>query len=146
MIPVERSGQTTKSRIPRFRASANDPDRAQGVAGQAWVRSRPVSVSDLPDISTRWPTDAECELYASKGLVTKEWVYKRKFDKKKQQSNPRALFGIPIEVEGKTWGGVVVDSRSPDEIPIEPWLEHPRYSFKTLGGTLSKLLGKGYSH
>jgi hypothetical protein len=60
----------------------------------------------------------------------------------KGASNGRAFFGIPIEVEGRTWGAVVIDSRSPDEIAIEPLLDKPGYSFKLLGGTLSKLLAK----
>jgi hypothetical protein len=140
MIPVERSGQTTKSGIARFRASANDPDHAQGVAGQAWACSRPVSVHGLPDINVPEPVEADCKKYAHEGLVSTKWVYRRKRDRKKGASNGRSFFGIPVEVDGKTWGAVVIDSRSPDEIAIEPLLDNPSYNFKLLGGALSKLL------
>jgi hypothetical protein len=142
MIPVERSGQRTKSGIARFRASEHEPDRAQGVAGQTWARSRPVSVYGLPDINVPAPLPEECERYATEGLVPQHWVYRRKRNRMKGASNGRAFFGIPIEVEGRTWGAVVIDSRSPDEIAIEPLLDKPGYSFKLLGGTLSKLLAK----
>lgn len=143
MIPVERSGHTMKRGIARFRASEHDPDGAQGVAGQAWANSRIVSVFDLPDINIESPTDLDCATYARQGLVSPSWVRKRKSNRKRQYANARALFGIPIEVEGDPfWGALVVDSRSPDEINIEPLLNNPRYSFRTLSGTLSKLLGQ----
>jgi hypothetical protein len=136
MIPVARSGYLTRSRIAKFRASENDPANAEGVAGQAWAQGRPIQVYGLPDINSDSASDGELDDYTSQGHVSRKWLEKRR----KKKSHALSLLGIPVEVKGKPWGVLVVDSQSPNEIISEKALKGQRY--KTLGRILSKLLEK----
>jgi hypothetical protein len=133
MVPVARSGHTTHSwRIPRFRAPADDPDSAEGVAGQTWAQKRAVPVHNLPEI-TGMSLFRDIESYARNGFVSIAFIENRR-----GKNNARSLLGIPIEVKNQVWGALVIDSRSPEEISSKKaWKAQP---FKTLTGTLSKLL------
>ncbi|HWQ35343.1 MAG TPA: GAF domain-containing protein [Blastocatellia bacterium] len=137
MIPVARSGYLTRSRIAKFRASENDPGNAEGVAGQAWAQGRPVQVYGLPDINSDSASENALADYASQGYVSRKWLERRR---KKRKSHALSLLGIPVEVKGRPWGVLVVDSQSPNEIISEKALKGQRY--KTLGRFLSRLLEK----
>ena len=137
MIPVARSGNKTRKHIAKFRASSDDPDNAEGIAGQAWANERPVQICGLPDINTGETSKEDLGEYANKSLVEVKWLQTRK---KKNKNNARSMLGIPVEVKGKTWGAMVVDSRSPDEILSETALKKQKY--KTLVNILAKLLEK----
>ena len=67
-----------------------------------------VSVSGLPDVSTE-PTDAEVAQYARETQASESEVRRKK-------PLARSYWAFPIEVEGRRWGVVVVDSRSPEAI------------------------------
>jgi hypothetical protein len=137
MIPVARSGNKTRKYIAKFRASSDDPDNAEGIAGQAWANERPLQIYGLPDINTNDTSEDDLNEYASKGLVQVSWLQKRK---KKNKNNARSMLGIPVEVKGKTWGAMVVDSRRADEILSETALKKQKY--KNLVNILGKLLEK----
>lgn len=135
MIPVARTGHTTHSfRIPRFRVFPSDPDKAEGVAGQTYVRRRTVPVENLPEINEQ-SSDIDIENYAVKGFVNKQWIEKRK---KKNNCFIRSMIGIPVEVKNKTWGVMVIDSRRPEGISNESVLATAQ--FTTMAEVLGKLL------
>jgi hypothetical protein len=50
-----------------------------------------------------------CEEYAKQTWCDTRWIIKQKRCKK---SLPRSLCGIPVEVSGKMWGVIIIDSRS----------------------------------
>jgi hypothetical protein len=72
LVPVERSGHTTRRTSAVFRApdEAND---AEGVAGVTWASKSAVPVPELPDLSGQ-PSVAEISEYAKKTFVSTEWV------------------------------------------------------------------------
>lgn len=105
---VLRSHYTTQKRRVRFRAP-DDADRVEGVAGQTWAANEILIVDELDDIE-----GGDSELvreYARKTWMPERWV---KTANKK--TRPRSLCGIPIEVKGKVWGVIVLDSRGPRSI------------------------------
>lgn len=74
VVPVARSGSTTKTKIPCFRASRNEPDKAEGVAGQTWVRNRRVPVFNLPNLNIESPSEPDIEEYAKQTFVSEKWT------------------------------------------------------------------------
>lgn len=137
MVPVARTGHTTHSwRIPRFRAPRSDPDSAEGVAGQTWVRNKTVPVFGLPAIEPA-TSDDQKETFCSRAFVSRRWL-ERRLRRKNPSAMPRSLLGIPVEVGGDPWGALVVDSRSESDISDKKARNTPRY--KTLTEVLSKLL------
>jgi hypothetical protein len=133
MVPVARSGHTTHSRhIRRFRAPANYPDEAEGVAGQVWVQKKAIPVYNLPILSLN-TSPQDLETYARRVFLSVEWLEKRK-----DRPSARSLLGIPLEVKGQVWGALVVDSRSPNDISSKKVLNSPL--FRNLSGFLAKLL------
>ncbi len=137
MVPVARTGHVTQSRrIPRFRAPIDDPDNAEGVAGQTFVRRRTIPMPQLPEINAG-SSDKDLETYCRRAFVPYGWVAKR-VNRKTPRAMPRSLLGIPLEVGGEPWGALVVDSRSESEISRNSALNTIR--FKTLMDVLSKLL------
>jgi hypothetical protein len=143
MVPVARTGHVTHNwRIPRFRAPVSDPDKAEGVAGQTYVRNRMIPVAVLPEINAQ-TQDNELETYCRRAFVSDGWL-KRRVHRKNPKAMPRSLLGIPLEVGGAPWGALVVDSRSPDEISSKRALKNDRY--KTMTEVLSKLLQSPKQH
>jgi len=120
----------------------NDPDNAEGVAGQTFVRRRTIPVSQLPEINAE-SSEKDLETYCRRAFVPYEWVKKR-LNNKTPRAMPRSLLGIPVEVGGDPWGALVVDSRSEGEISRKSALNTAR--FKTLTNVLSKLLQSPKAH
>lgn len=106
LVPVERSGHTTRRTSASFRAP-DDANEAEGVAGATWASKLAVPVVDLPDLSAE-PSADDVAQYARKTFVSKEWVeaYIRR-----GRPLARAFLGIPVELGGKRWGVIVLDSR-----------------------------------
>jgi GAF domain-containing protein len=126
LVPVERSGHTTRKSRAAFLAP-DDADRAEGIAGQTWAQKRVVIVEDLPDISGT-PSLGLLEDYARKTWVSVEWLQNR-------SQHARSFCGIPVEVKGRLWGVIVLDSRSPDAIDQDAVKVH-----SLIGRYLGKLL------
>jgi len=135
VVPVARTGHTTQNwRIPRFLAPTGEPDLAEGVAGLTFANNSTIIVSKLPALTPE-SSDTAIQRYARKGLVSEKWVRNRL---KRGSCSIRSLVGIPIEVDGKPWGAIVVDSRNPE--PIIGIKELENEEFKRLARSLSKLL------
>jgi hypothetical protein len=66
LVPVERSGHTTRRTSVAFRAP-DDANEAEGVAGVTWAGKLPVPVLDLPDMSVKSSLE-DVDLYAQKLL------------------------------------------------------------------------------
>ena len=139
VVPVARSGSTTKTKIPCFRASRNEPDKAEGVAGQTWVRNRRVPVFNLPNLNIESPSEPDIEEYAKQTFVSEKWMYNR-IQKHKKGPQARSLLGIPLETKGKSWGVLVVDSRSQESIGLKKVSKS--YSSQAYYSVLSRLLEK----
>jgi len=109
LVAVERSGHTTRTRTVAFRAPDN-ADLAEGIAGQTWATRFVIAMSGLPD-----PTSTDNAIltdYANRTFVPVEWVRARHF-------LARSYCGIPVEVKGRVWGVIVLDSRGQDSIDTE---------------------------
>jgi len=105
LVPIERSGNLTRRTDAIWRAPDNG-ERAEAVAGRAWSRGRQVYVPGLPDLRTVGVTEVQFRLYGERSFC----------DPKKLRSKPpqaRSLIGIPINVDNKPWGVLVLDSVLP---------------------------------
>ncbi|MBV8214043.1 MAG: hypothetical protein JOZ08_12585 [Verrucomicrobia bacterium] len=107
LIPVQRSGHTTRRTSTAFWAP-DAADKVQGIAGVTWANNQRSVREDLPDISQNSSTE-DLKKYADDSWLTVEWLEKKLV--RKGSGWPRALYGIPVEVEGKLWGVIVLDSR-----------------------------------
>ncbi len=106
LVPVERSGHTTRRTNVIFRAP-DDANRAEGVAGIAWASRSAVPVTELPDLSGN-PSAGDVLQYANRTFVAVEWIEEYV---KKGRPLARSFIGIPVEVIGKRWGVLVLDSK-----------------------------------
>jgi hypothetical protein len=120
------------SRAPIYLAP-DDADFAEGVAGRTWAANERVSVEDLPGLEGT-PSGADVTDYAHRSFVSEQWIRRRSSDK----VFPRSLHGIPVEVKGKLWGVVVLDSRLERGIR----LERATRLISVLAAILDKLLEK----
>jgi len=105
-------------------------DRAQGIAGRTWAGKGIVAVDGLPDLGNN-PTEEAISDYANRTFVSFKWL--KRWIKKEHPS--RSFQGVPIEVKGKPWGVVVLDSR--DERPIGP---KARREYNALAKVLGAIL------
>jgi len=103
LIPVIRSGHTTQSTSTVFPAP-DAADKAQGVAGEAWKGSF-VWIEGLPDVAGN-ATDEDTRVFAETTCVPEKWV-------RKHRPNRRSYGGLLVEVRGKPWGVIVLDSTNP---------------------------------
>lgn len=126
LVPVERSGHTTQKSRTAFLAP-DDADRAEGVAGQTWAQNRVVPLDKLPDINENPPCDVLAE------YARRTWIAEARLQKQRQHA--RSFCGIPVEVKGKLWGVIVLDSRNPEVIN-----QNADQFYSLIGRFLGKLL------
>ena len=131
LIPVERSSHTTRTTSVRFYAPLNKPEQAEGVAGQAWVGSRVIEIKNLPDLDHE-PNEIEVGEYASHTFVSPEWVR----NERKKKALARSFLALPIEVNGREWGVLIIDSRVPKVISKQKMFHYR----KLVGPILQELL------
>lgn len=105
LIPEIRSGETTRNPSCRFRASSEDPDRAEGVAGLAWVSDRDIEINDLPDVSFPNATNEAVATYARNTGVTPELI-------RKMRPHARCFYAFRVHLNNKLWGVIVIDSKN----------------------------------
>ena len=112
LVPVVRSGEVTQNPHVIFNAPPDTPNKSTGVAGLTWESRECQHISNLPDLDT---TSAERRIhsYASKTKSSPANIAKKV---KKGKILARSFYGIPVEVKGKTWGVIILDSRNP-QIP-----------------------------
>ena len=131
LVPIARSGHATQKTSTAFLAP-DKADLAEGVAGQAWVRDESVVVSDLPNIGGNNPSDKNLDRYAVRTWVSKRWLRRNK-------QHARFFCGIPVEVRGKPWGVIVLDSRNPNPEVVKDNRNALRF-YRFAGSVLGKLI------
>lgn len=136
LVPVARTGHTTQKTKTVFLAP-DDADAAEGIAGQAWNRSVMIPVSGLPDLNAE-RTEANISDYASRTWLSRELVKQRIH---MGLPTARSYLGIPIEVKGRKWGVLVLDSRDPNGIKLPKGLTYDTY--KVMAKFLERLLERG---
>jgi hypothetical protein len=108
LVPFIRSGFLTQKSSVVFRVP--DDGNYNGIAGFAYSCNVSISREHLPDVSPNvQPTEEDYQKYAEETFVDIDWL-------KKERSTARSLYGIPVRVDGKPWGAIVVDSRQ-ESIP-----------------------------
>lgn len=128
LVPVARSGHGSKKTRARFRCP-DDTDRAEGIAGRAWARSRVVRAKRLPNLNGPDCSEEDLRRYASATYVSVEWVRKRK-------PAARSFVGFRVDdARSEPWGVLVIDSRRRDFDT-----ERAREAFDTYAPVLVRLL------
>ena len=133
LIAVERSGHTTMKSAASFKAPDN-ADEAEGIAGWTWAAKRVITLQKLPDIHTNRAENHRLKhraKYSKDARVSLKWL-----DEHPDSARARSLCGIPVEVKGRIWGVIVIDSRSETfrNLPIITsfWKINGRYFGKLL--------------
>lgn len=120
LVPISRSGFATKKTQSAFLAP-DDADHAEGIAGATWQLSTTgvqlPPVENLCDLSEASSTD-ERKDYAARAYCSDSWI---EWVVRTKRRVARSYAGRPVEVSGRPWGVIVIDSRnptlpSPDEI------------------------------
>lgn len=112
LVPYERAGEYHLESPTYFYAPKNDPLNAEGFAGLL-LRSRLAkTITELPLISLNSQLNDK-KRYSEAAFVSLEFVEKKLLA---GRPLPRSFWGTYIDVDGKIWGVMVVDSRS-DTLP-----------------------------
>ncbi len=118
LVAAARSGHLTKERIRRFRAP-DDGEACQGVVGFAWRHRDWVLVPDdrvpLPSLNDTSPQD-DIEKYANLCKVDPAWVTGQL---QKRRPLAKSYAALRVQLRGKPWGVLVLDSRNPEPIDKE---------------------------
>jgi hypothetical protein len=131
LVPVERSGHTTRNSSVAFRIPDN-ADEAEGIAGQTWAINKVLVVKGLPDIANLKKGQAALvKDYAERTFVTVDWI-------RKENPVGRSFCGIPVEVKGKLWGVLVFDSRDENSIDDQEASRVYQQYGKFLGNLLAR--------
>ncbi|WP_281085133.1 hypothetical protein [Methylophaga thiooxydans] len=119
LVPVLRSGYTSQNTNIIFSAPDN-ADHAEGVAGQAWAKESAVILNELPSPSKNGPK-REIKNYCKVTACPHE-IVDAKINTGKPM--PLSIAATPVEVNGKIWGVVVLDSRASDGVSRESILNY----------------------
>ncbi len=103
LVAVLRSGTTTHECSTAFSVSR---DSFEGIAGRAWVSERVVYIENLPDMQATNCTDEQRKSYAAATHVTVERILKK-------PPQAQSFYATRVEVAGKAWGVLVLDSKQP---------------------------------
>lgn len=108
LVPVIRSGYATQNSKTVFLAP-DDADQAEGVAGLVWANDKEM-VIETPTAITPSSTTAEVNAYSANTYVSHDWIQHQIESGNVLHASFR---GIPIEVKGRKWGVLLLDSRDP---------------------------------
>ena len=135
LMPVLRSGHTAQTSSSAFLAptSGELSHKVNGVVERAWASKNTIVVDNLNEIRQDSALRTK-ENYARKTFCDIDWV-ERCLDQKRQP--PRSIGAIPIEVHGKIWGALVLDSKAPHGVTNEKIA-----NFKLTAGMIGQLLEK----
>ena len=82
------------------------------------------------------PEVAACKQYAKKSWIPQDYVIKHK---RRRKALPRAMCGIMVEVSGKPWGVIVIDTRK-DSLPAKDEIDKFYQTHSRMLERLIKLL------
>lgn len=106
--PIQRSGHTTQKSNALFLAP-DDADRAEGVAGKTWTTRNELNVSGL--VFPVLGDEKTITEYSKQTWVETEWL---KSQLQQNKSMALSFKAIPIEVNNRRWGVLLLDSRNPN--------------------------------
>ena len=106
LVPEFRSGTTPQSSKTCFRIPDGRHREAEGVAGLAWESDGWVHIPNLPDVQNSSASEQDIDAYAKATKMLKE-------DVRNDPPQGRSFAGVRIEVGGKGWGALVIDTRAP---------------------------------
>jgi len=109
LVPVVRSGNTSRRTTAVFLAP-DDADHAEGVAGVIWAKRREVAKSFSKELDQN-ANGKDIQLYAAETFISEETVQHRLSSGNAQ---PVSFKGLTIEVGGRPWGVLLLDSRKPN--------------------------------
>lgn len=132
LVPVLRSGITSQNTRAVFLAP-DDANSAEGVAGRAWGSNRILVVDDLPRI-TSTSGRTQVTRYARRTFCPEEIV--RDY-MGRGKDLPRSIGAIPIEVNNKMWGVLVLDSQNEHGV-TEDVVNNFTLTVKIIGQMLEK--------
>ncbi|WP_216906814.1 hypothetical protein [Synechococcus sp. CCY 0621] len=128
-VPIARSGTVTKNTRSIFRFS-DHPNDMEGVVGQAWcMNGRWVEIKDVP---TPHPTmtDKEKQDYFNLVRVPVDKAIEMNY-------NAKAYAAISIELNGKRWGVLILDSTN----TVIPKNNAYKHAFRVFISAISPILG-----
>lgn len=114
LVPVLRSGHTSQKTRAIFLAS-DDGSKCEGVAGHAWAANNKIVVDNLQNI-TAASSQANRRRYAERTFCPERLIESYI---SLARPLPRSIGAIPIEVNHKFWGVLVLDSRSATAVTNE---------------------------
>lgn len=130
LVPVLRSGHTSKKTSIVF-AAPDNADQAEGIVGQAWSCKRPIIVVRLGEVKSTM-SEQNKQKYAAKTFcsigIVEHYI-------KTNRPAPRSIAAIPLEVDGKIWGVIVLDSRNATGVS-----EDAIVNYSLTAATISQLL------
>lgn len=116
LVPILRSGHMSQKSSALFYV-CDDSEKVEGLAGLAWASSAPIIKVDLPDpTSVKKGSKRYLELindYASKTKCDPEMIAGY-LDRNRPLS--RSIAAIPVMVNDRVWGVIVLDSRKPNGV------------------------------
>lgn len=130
LVPYERAGEYALSSGACFLASKDKPEKSEGFAGLVFKNRRCEYISSLPNLNQRG-IKATIKKYAQETCMSVEKINQMI---KQSYSFPESFWGTPVEVDGKLWGVLVIDSHAaqlPDGL---------KEAFNPVGSCLGKLL------
>ena len=116
LVPVLRSGHTAQvSRSIFLAPSGGTSHTVEGVVGKAWSSKSTIIINDLKKIHQ------DSALTTKRTYATKTFCDVGFVDRYLAQNRtpPRSIGAIPIEVHGKIWGALVLDSQEPHGVSNE---------------------------
>lgn len=105
LLPVVRSGHTSKNDVREFSVDRRKAGCAKGVAGRAWESEGAIHIEQLPDIISN---DDE-ELLREYARLTNVDVE----DLMKKKSHSQSFWAVRVEKKGEPWGVLVIDTIAP---------------------------------
>lgn len=106
LIPEQRSGTSKRKTSSIFRV-CDDGEKCEGIAGWAWSKNAAVYVGGLPDMRNKNCSSAEIQTYAERTCIDPKVLAASK-----NRPQGCSFYGIPVEVSGRKWGVLVIDSVS----------------------------------
>lgn len=109
LVPFERSGEFGQDSKTRFYAPMHNPEKIEGFAGKIFRNKNCEYIPDLPDLNSTNTGKKNRVRYANATNVSISWVNKRIQSK---QRFARSFWGVHVEVDGKIWGVLLIDSKA----------------------------------
>jgi hypothetical protein len=130
LMPYMRTGYLTLNCHSCWNVPA-DGNNIEGIAGRAYSMNKVITIESLPLLRPNSKAHHIAK-YADKVWITPDVVNERLA---KGSSLARSYCGFPIEVKGKPWGVIVIDSKDPklpDDDPVR---------FQKMMGLMGQIIG-----